>query len=395
MTKARRPAGQGADEKPSSGWRPPVFVLVLALLAPLMTSLPAVSAALRQPPAGKVFLGFPYMVTDHLQYASFVRQGEAGRLLMEDMFTTEPQRPSFILLYFGVVGAVVRVTGLAVPLAWELMRAIGAFGLMLAAWYFTGCFFERKAERILAYVMIGFSGGLGWLAGLLPEDLLKRPGYGFLTDPAHFQWNWSTFSSMLVGLWIPPLLLFLLASMLLLSRRRMPEALRAAGLFALGPLIWFFHPHGGNVAYFTIGLFGLMPAFDALWKLEPFPWRKTLGSIGRVLPYLLSFGVVVAYLLWASKDAVFAAGGEGAARWNPAYSVFWYPLTYGLLVPLAALGIRWCGSMPERPRHLVLSWLAAAVILSVNPLFSGVKYQFMVHLPLAVLSAHGIVELRR
>jgi hypothetical protein len=91
---------------------------------------------------------------------------------------------------------------------------------------------------------------------------------------------------------------------------------------------------------------------------------------------------------------VFAEGGRAGANWNPTYSVFWYPLTYGLLIPLAAFGMRWSGEMPERPRYLLFAWLASSFILSVNPLFAGVKYQFLIHLPLAVFAAHGIECLR-
>ncbi len=396
MGRLRRGAGardRGGEE--GRAGRPPLIVLFLALLAPLLNVVPTIEGGLRAHPPDQVYLGLRWMTGDHVQYGSFSRQGEAGRLLMENMFTTEPQRPSYVLLYFNVVGIVMRLTGLGFPLTWEILRVVFGFALLLAAWYFTGLFYPDRSRRLLAWILVAFSGGLYYLASLLPEEMLRRPGYPYLTDPAHHHWNWSTFSSMLVGLWIPPVVLLLLAAILLLTERRIAAAARAAGLFAAGPLIWFFHPHSGNAAYLAFGLFALAPALGALWRLEPVPWGKTVEAFQRSAPFLLSFAVIAAYLSWASGDAVFAATGRAAAKWNPTYTVFWYPLVYGLLLLFGALGIRWAGTLPQRPRHLLLSWLASAFILSVNPLFSGVKYQFLVHLPLAVLAAHGISELRK
>jgi hypothetical protein len=43
--------------------------------------------------------------------------------------------------------------------------------------------------------------------------------------------------------------------------------------------------------------------------------------------------------------------------------------------------------------ELLLSWLVAAVVLSVNPLYGGVKFQYLVFPPLALLAARGLVEL--
>ncbi len=394
MVKATAGSAPRRPEVGGIAWRPPALVLLLALVAPLLNVIPTIEGGLREHPADQVYLGFRWMIGDHLQYGSFSRQGEAGRLLMENMFTTEPQRASYVLLYFNVAGFAMRVTGLSFPVVWELLRVLFGFGLLLAAWYFVCLLHPDRGRRLLAWVLIAFSGGLYYLASLLPEGALSRPGHGFLMDPAHFQWNWSTFGSMLVALWIPPVMIFLAAAVLLLTPRPIPPALRWAGLFAAGPLIWFIHPHTGNAAYLTFGFFALAPALGALWRLEAVPWRRTIEATARAVPFILSFAVIVAYLSWASGDAVFAAGGQGAAQWNPAYSVFWYPLVYGLLLPFGLLGIRWSGTMPEGPRHFVLSWLASAFILSVNPLFSGVKYQFLIHLPLAVLAAHGIAELK-
>ena len=160
-------------------------------------------------------------------------------------------------------------------------------------------------------------------------------------------------------------------------------------------VIWFLHPHTGLIAYLTFGLYVLIPAAAALWRLEPIPWREVKQHLLATFPFLVSFVFVAAYVVWARKDMVFAENTRQASVWNPYYSVFLYPFTYGLLLILALFGMRWSTSLNGRPRRALLALLASSFILSTNPFFSGVKYQYLMHLPLAILAARGLLELRR
>lgn len=376
--------------------RPRWTVFLIAALVPLLNVIPTIDGYVQQSPPERVFLGFRTMAGDHYQYGSMVRQAsDEGRFLLENRYTTEPQRPGYVLLFFWLLGVICRVTGLALPLVWELMRVAVGFGFLMAVWWFLGNLFEEERARLTAYVFVALSGGIGWLALLLPEGLLARQGFPGMTDPANFQWNWSTFSAMLVPLWIFPSMILLATASFFTQRAPLTAWKRwAAGLLA-GPLIWFAHPYTGNAAYLAFGLYALAPLFSAIWRVEPVPWRKVAASIGQVFPFLVSFAVVLLYLRWARQDPVFAQNGSDLLRnWNASYSIFWYPFTYGLLVPLALFGARWSGKLPERGRHMLLGMLAAFVLLSVNPLLAGVKHQYLVHMPLSVLAAHGLLELR-
>ena len=385
-----RPPAPGAGP-----WRAPAIVLVVALLVPLLNMIPTWDGYLSERPPGKVFLGFRYMAGDHYQYGSFARQvADEGRLLMENRFTTEAQRPSYFLLYFWIVGTVSRLTGLSFPTAWEALRLIFGASFMMVVWRFTALVFPERRSRLIAYLFVAFSGGLAWAVGpFLPEPI---PGqYSFLRDPWNYQWNWSTFSSMLVPLWIAPCLALLLCGVVLTREPRFTSRITWAVGLTLPPIIWFMHPHTGNAAYLAFGAWAAMPALTALWSLERIPWTKVRANLAAVLPFLLSFSIVAAYVIWAGGDAVFKTNSGGAFVWNPAYSLFWYPITYGLLLPLAAAGIRWSGSVEEKPRDFVAAWLLSTLAFSLNPLYSGVKFQYLLHLPLAVFAAHGLAELRR
>jgi len=378
------------------GRRLPAIVLVIAFLVPLLNVIPTIDGYLKASSPDRVFLGFRFMAGDHFQYGSLVRQAaDEGRFFMENRYTTEPQRPSYIFLYFWLVGMLCRFTGLSLPAMWEVLRVVIGGGFLIGAWFFTKLYFASERERLLAYVLIAFSGGIGWLTALLPPGALARPGLPGVTDPFNYQWNWSTFGTMATPFWLIPSGLLLVAGILLTKD---PPISRAAG-WAIGLvvplLIWFVHPHTGNAAYVTFGLYMLAPAVGALWRIEAVPWGKLRERAMSILPFILSFIVVVIYLRWAMQDDVFKENSRHSADWSAYYSIFLYPLSYGVVLGLALFGVRWCGRFAERPRHFLLAWLAATIPLSTNPYYAGVKYQYLVHLPLALFAAHGILELRR
>src|SRR5262245_30647493 len=88
----------------SSRALPPAAVLILALVVPLCSLIPAWHAR-SETPAGFQFMGFRYMPGDHYQYAAFMQQArDTGSLLMRNPFTSEPQQGVFLLLYFWIVG---------------------------------------------------------------------------------------------------------------------------------------------------------------------------------------------------------------------------------------------------------------------------------------------------
>jgi len=375
--------------------RAPAGVLLAAVLVPLLNVLPTLHGYMRQEP-DKSFLGFRHMAGDHYQYASMVRQtSEEGRLFYENRFTTEPQRGSYVFLYFWLLGMLDRLTRLGLVPLWEVMRVVIGFASLMAIWRFLALVFEDRGTRLLAYFFVAFGGGLSWIAGIVPDSAFTRPGFPGVTDPVNYQWNWSTFGTMLVPLWILPILLLVLAGMVFARQVEAAAPARWVAGLAIGPAIWFSHPHSGNAAYLTFGLFSILPALEALWRIERIPWNALRRQFACGLPFLASFGVVLLYLRWAKQDPVFDAVSRTAFLWSPSYSVFLYPITYGLLLPLGLLGVRWCGSLPERPRRFLLAWLASAFILSVNPWWAGSKHQFMLFPPLAILAAHGFSELRR
>jgi len=338
-------------------------------------------------------MGFRYMADDHYSYASFVSQSaEEGKLFMENRYTTEPQKARFLLLYMWVVGKLSRATGLGVVGSWELARVLSGFVFMLMAWWFSGLLYEDVCKRLLAYLFVGFSGGIGWMLYPVTAQFIRGVNDGYLKDPFNFQWNWSTFGSMLTPLWVAPAALLLFCAYLIASNRR---KLRLSLGVILPPLIWFMHPYTGIAAYATFSVFPLLPVLRAASHLERVSWQAVRERLLTVWPMLLSVAFVLAYIVWARQDQVYAISAQRVFSWTPTYSIFLYPFAYGLLLPLALYGIKWSKSLPDHARDILIAWMIASTVLSLNPFLAGVKFQYLVHLPLAFFAAHGLLELRR
>lgn len=387
--------GAESPEIASPTRRTGLAVVLIAVLVPLLSSAPSVDAYLKQHSPDRIFLGFRFTSNDHYTYATFVEQAaDEGRLFMENRLTTEPQKGRMLLVFMWLAGQIRHVTGLGTPATWELLRILTGTALLLAVWRFTGLLFRDTYHRMLAYVFVAFAGGVGWFLYLLtgaPGPSITLP---YLRDAFNHQWSWSTFGSMLMPLWVASAALFLCCAGLVANDLKNAKV-RTVLLLTLPPLIWFIHPYTGMAAYLAFGLYPVVPVASALWRTEPIPWVHFAENLKRIIPALLSFIVVGFYIAWARQDLVYAAAAQHVFVWNPSYSVFLYPFGYGLLLPLSLYGLKWGRSLPAPAREIMIAWLTSAVILAVNPFLSGVKFQFLVHLPLALFAAHGAVELRR
>ncbi|MGH9868941.1 MAG: hypothetical protein ACREAA_12345 [Candidatus Polarisedimenticolia bacterium] len=367
----------------------PLPVLGMALALALIYLAPTLQGEWSALPPRKVFLGFRYMAGDHYQYAAFIREArDTGSMLMDNPFTTRPQTPVFLFPFFWVVGMAARLIGGSIPLAWDLFRAAGAFAYVLVFWRFAALFFARRPERLAATAVFAFGGGFDWIVTVLRGTVL--PAARPLEHPITFFWNWSTFGTALMPNWSWPALVLMAGSAAWLRGPRGGSWLMAGIL----PLVWLMHAYTGMVAYLVVGLFPIVPAVVALARLERPAMDRSLAHLKMALPGLLSFVMVAAYLEWARQDDVFRQLSGNGFLWTVRFSLAWYPLSYGLLLPFALYGIVVVSRERSRAGDFLLAWLAAAVLLSVNPWYAGVKFQYLVFPPLCVLAVRGFFDLR-
>jgi hypothetical protein len=173
------------------------FVLILGLVAMALTSIPYVVGAAMATDE-RVFGGFVYAIEDCYSYLAKMRQGAEGAWLFHIAYTPEAHPRALFFLFHLLLGKVAAGVDSLLPggalasrmvLVYHLARWIFGLGLLLTLYRFLAAFTSRRVVRRLAWVMVTFGGGLGWLLvllgqpewlGSLPLDFILPEGFTFL-----------------------------------------------------------------------------------------------------------------------------------------------------------------------------------------------------------------------
>jgi hypothetical protein len=135
--------------------------LVWLVLATITTG-PYLAASLRTP-KGYIFTGVLTAYDDTFTYFAWTRQSADGRLLMCDMFTSEPQACEFFLPLWNVLGLIARVTHAPISLTFHAARIFGALVLLLVARAVARLVIESRRRVRYSLWLYATSAGFGWL----------------------------------------------------------------------------------------------------------------------------------------------------------------------------------------------------------------------------------------
>ena len=169
------------------------FVLICGVVALAITSIPYVLGAVLATES-RVFGGFVYAVEDCYSYLAKMRQGAEGAWLFHIAYTPEPHMGTMFFLFhllLGKVAALLPGGDLTARMVWVYHGARWVFGLglLLTVYRFLAAFTERVGVRRLAWLLVTFGGGLGWLLvalgqpdwlGSMPLDFILPEGFTFL-----------------------------------------------------------------------------------------------------------------------------------------------------------------------------------------------------------------------
>lgn len=370
-------------------WREYRFVLLLSLLALILTTAPYVLAA-SMATEERIFGGFVYGVEDGYSYLAKMRQGARGAWLFHLPYTPEPHGGSLFYVFYlllGKVAALLPWGGLTARVVWAFHTTRWLFGIafLLTVYHFVAFFADRVAIRRLAWLLITFGGGLGWLLivvghprwlGSLPLDVILPEGFAFLA---------------LYGL--PHILLgeaLLLGGVVCLLKSwgvidssvprgsRQALGLLAGGLWlAMGLLVPFYVA----VAWAVAGAgWILLSLRGGRWM-----WAEALSMIWAALVA----SPIVVYSIWrVSTDPIYARWMRQTLASSP------HPLHYlvayaPLLIP-AAFGARLAWRDRAHPAWFALAWVGIVPVLVYLP-FSGQRRLIVgAQVPLSLLAAWGL-----
>ena len=109
------------------------------------------------------FGGAVYNVEDVNSYFAKMRQGARGAWLFHIPYTAEPHPGTVLYLFYLLLGKLSALTGISIEWTYHVARlACGAL-LLLSVYEFVSWFTPHRAVRRMAFLLIAFSSGMGWL----------------------------------------------------------------------------------------------------------------------------------------------------------------------------------------------------------------------------------------
>lgn len=166
-------------------WR---WVIKWIIIAVILSSLPYVIGFARSTP-DRVFGGFTLFIDDGNSYLAKMNEGARGDWSFHLPYTSEPHPGTFLYIFHVLLGKVDIITGLSSIVVYHLMRLISIVLLLLVTYRFIAMFAAALAVRRIAFLLITFGGGLGWLLiltgqgnwlGSLPLEVVAPEAFTFL-----------------------------------------------------------------------------------------------------------------------------------------------------------------------------------------------------------------------
>jgi len=355
----------------------------------------------------RVFGGFVYAVEDCYSYLAKMRQGAEGAWLFHIAYTPEPHPGALFFPFHLLLGkiaakAVLRPlpTGALTSrmvLIYHLARCIFGLGLLVTVYRFLAAFTDRLLIRRLAWMMVIFGGGLGWLfvslgqsdwLGSLPLDFILPEGFTFLVLYA--------FPHIALA---RTLLLWGLLSLLTAWKIKPDHAQRSRSLARLGLLRLEPVSRGllTGLLWLIMGL--IVPFYVAVAWAVAGASLMVLAMRERRLPWteaslacvagLISMPIVL-YSAWRfTTDPVYATWAAQNQILSP--HPLHYLAAYGVPLSLAAFAVHdaW---RSEKPVWLALAWVGVVPLLIYLPFNLQRRLVEGVQVPLSLLAAMGLIK---
>jgi hypothetical protein len=359
-----------------------------ALFVIILTTIPYVIAFARQDGAW-TFSGSLIGVEDGNSYLAKMRLGARGEWNFYLFYTPEPTEgaPLLFLPYIAVgqiVGRLVSPEQLptALKIAFQIMRIVCDFLLILAIYRFAAQFIKSEKTRYHALILTCLGGGVGWITLFIgvqpnPPEMYIPEGFGFLV----------LFSLPHVALARAALLM---GFVLIFPDKDAPQEHRYSRRVIFAGLLWCIVglcvPFYFAVIYVLLGVWGL-----AAWIIpRRFPtqlfWRALIAA-------LITLPLFIYYTVIFSTNPAFAQWSAQNILTSPP------PLDYVLAyLPLGVLAILAARLIFKRARRrnehaLLIGWLIAAPMLVYLPINVQRRLGEGVIVPLAVCAALGLRSL--
>ncbi len=353
-------------------------VISIGLIVLALSSVPYL-LAYRFAAAGMEFGGFLINLDDSYSYLSAMQQGLGDGWSYRILFTPEEHRGAYLHTFYIGLGKLSSLLGLSLMQTYQLARVACGLSLLVTAYIFLSIFLEHRDRRLVAYLLISFSSGLGWLIllsgsvtllGEVPMDFWLMDAYTFFTI--------FTFPHLSAAVTL--LLLFLTLALRYFETFQLRALL--LGSFALLALCAI-HP------FTTLLIDSVLVTYWALLFLK----RKRLPAHEILAPAiwaLIPIPLMTYYYKVFVSDPVFQSWSAQTILPSPPIPNFL--LGYGIVFLLALGGFAHTLRRRNEEGLLLVGWVISAIVLFYLPFPLQRRMIEGLHVPLCILATVGIFE---
>lgn len=378
----------------TGGWSTACRLGVVLVVLVALRTLPFVIETHRTAPVDPVsgraiaFTDCGFIPKDFAQYLAFTEQTRRhGTFVYENPYTTEPQRPRYVLAFFWATGTLARLVGLSTPVAYEAMRFLMAPLLGWALWVWLAVTRLPTRDRAYAWCLVMTAAGLEWIGWAMPDPIPLWTGRIYWE-----MYGWNTFETLFNPMWM-----FCLACVLLSQDavRRWLEG--GAGPGALGVVVAAHaallatHSYSFLPALAAVGFTLVLAAVDEPAAVQS-PRVRALAAVAVALA-----GAAVLLGRWQAEDTVFHTTAMFALLKTQSLPFVFWPIGFGVAFWFAVQGARsrgWFGRHPIRGDAAWRGWVAAELVLGVLPWLSAYKFLYLAHAPVVALAAVEVLRRR-
>jgi len=379
------------------------WALAWAAVALAITCVPyLLGAALSSPE--RVFGGFVIGVEDGYSYLAKMGEGARGAWLFHIVYTSEPHNGALFFLFHILLGKLAAlVAGIGdwpltetMVVVYHVARVVSGVLLLLTVYRFIATFTASRAIRRLAFLIVAFSGGLGWLLLLLgqpnwlghaPIDLLLPEGFTFLV----------LYSFPHIALGRTLLLLGFIVLWNSFSEPPRGKGRQKENTLAL-LASWPFKSVASGLCWLTMGLivpFYVIVAYavaGAAWlavmvRRKTIVWHETLQT---ALACLVASPVVIYSLFVFSVNPIMRQWSAQNLILSP--HPLHYVMGYALVGGLAILGVVYVWRRRDEMSWRLVAWAVVVPPLLYLPFNLQRRLIEGWQVPLAVLAALGLVR---
>ena len=353
-------------------------VIGIGLIVLAISSIPYL-LGYRFTAAGMEFGGFLVDLDDSYSHLAKMQQGAWDGWRYRILFTPEEHPGAYLHTFYVGLGKLSSLLGLSLIQTYQLARLACGLSLLITAYVFLSIFLESQDTRLVAYLLISFSSGLGWLillggsftlGGITPIDFWLMDAYTFFTI---FTFPHSSAAVALLLLFFTLVLKYLETFQL--------RALLLGSLIFLGLCI--IHP------FTALLVESVLVTYWALLFLK----RKRLP--GHEAPAIMIWALtpiplIVYYYQAFASDAVFQSWS--AQNVLPSPPIPHLLLGYGGIFLLAVGGLAHAIRQGNGRTLLLVAWVISAIVLLYLPFKLQRRMIEGLHIPLCILATVGLFE---